>query len=110
MDVPKFPAAPQYKWSSYIPDRKPKFKVHANRGLAYNAVMYELYGFPRGGVIYELQDGEWQPVFQYEQDMNCVKCGRGPLQKGDALKADYHVPREQTTLLCRACYRENRKF
>lgn len=63
-------------WATWVPDRRPEFKVHSDLGKAKNAIGMELTGrnnkprphptienkkeFPiRGGVLYQLADGKW---------------------------------------------------
>lgn len=77
MEIPPFPQTPNtYLWASYVKDRRPQFKLHKNRGQAFNAVMLVLHRHPRGGVIYFLNaDNEWEVDFAYEQDLHCVQCG-----------------------------------
>ena len=76
MEIPKFPAQAEYKWASYVPSRSPKFKVHKRKSDATNAIMLGLYGYPRGGVTYQLNDkNDWDVLEAYEQDFTCIHCG-----------------------------------
>jgi hypothetical protein len=47
-------------FATYIEDRQPQFKVHTDRGKARSAVMYNIHRGARGGVIYQLVDGDWK--------------------------------------------------
>lgn len=61
-------------WATWIPDRRPEFKVHSDLGKAKNAIGMEVSGrnakirrardgkpeYPiRGGVLYQLAEGKW---------------------------------------------------
>lgn len=62
-------------WATWVPDRRPEFKVHSDLGKAKNAIGMEMGGrntvtrqhpgtgkseHPiRGGVLYQLTDGKW---------------------------------------------------
>jgi hypothetical protein len=50
------------RWATYIPDRRPQFKMHTSKGLAKSALsIYADWGRGslRVGVLYEHVEGEW---------------------------------------------------
>lgn len=60
-------------WATYIPSRKPKFKVHKTRGHAKSAFHYV-----STGILYESVDGEWVERHRsdgWEKSPNCSGCG-----------------------------------
>lgn len=66
------PQAPQ--WATYFPDRRPKFKVHSNRGHAINAFQGRYTG-----VLYEWHEGTWVDQLQIYRDgrpKTCPKCSK----------------------------------
>lgn len=60
-----------YDWATYVPSRRPKFKVHEHRGHAINAMKWHAYDYDRsnwrdhvlrpehGCKLYRRQDGKW---------------------------------------------------
>lgn len=60
--------APQLpKWATYIPGRRPEFKLHKQKGHATNAV-----GNHKCGIVYEYVDNEW--VERYRLDRKDIVC------------------------------------
>ena len=113
----KMPPSPEaYKYTSYIEDRSPKYKVHRNIGQAKNAVLYQVHGWPRGGVIFEFIDGEWKEIFSYEPDFSCVLCG-GDVRQRPGIAVGYSWPtiynkddkREDAVLAHYSCMKDEEK-
>lgn len=89
------------RYASYVEGRTPKWKMHTALGLAKNAVLMSIYGTPRGGAVYENVRGDWQLVFQYEQDWDCVICGENIVLGGrrDWRVANPRANREQCRIV-----------
>lgn len=66
--------AKRYNYASFVLNRRPRFKVHSTMGPAKNAI--QSHG-PGGGIILELNDGEWVPIHQWYAPKTCDKCGSG---------------------------------
>lgn len=65
--------AKRYNYASFVLNRRPRFKVHSTMGPAKNAI--QAHGFT-GGIILELNDGEWVPIHQWHAPETCDKCGK----------------------------------
>ena len=78
-------------WASEIEDRSPKFKVHNSEALAYAAVHYKLYSYPRGGDVYRLgSDNTWVLEHSCRPDLTCSICGLEIEHRGDTSVLDYN--------------------
>lgn len=89
MEVPAFPPNVLPQWATFVSGRKPRFKMHKDRGQAMNAIMYTVGSHPRGGVIYQFVDGDWKVFYTYEYDETCVECGvKGEIRKGNVRNID----------------------
>lgn len=67
---------PAIEWATYIPNRKPNFKTHKNRGQALNAFQY------RDNVIlykYDFDQSKWIEIYRIENwsqnASHCEMCG-----------------------------------
>lgn len=65
----------EYFWATYIPDRRPQFKMYAQRGHALSAFKYR-----DNGILYtwDKKKEEWTEVYRLENDTkpdNCENCG-----------------------------------
>lgn len=64
-----------YFWATYIPSRSNKFKLHANRGHALNAISWR-----NEGILYKwnLEKKEWEEIYRIEdglrQENKCSVC------------------------------------
>jgi len=64
----KAPGKPE--WATYIPDRKPQFKVYTNRGHALNSFQYR-----SNVILYRLGDnGKWIEAFRIEDWSPAIRC------------------------------------
>lgn len=66
-DAPNNPKA--YIWATFIPSRRPQFKVHETKGQATAAIKYQsiydddgMYRIPEDIILYQQQDAEWVEV------------------------------------------------
>lgn len=71
----------QFFWATYIPDRRPNFKMHANRGHALNAFQYR-----SNAILYKWDEKkeEWVEVYRVENwkdndHPDCEHCGKRTL-------------------------------
>ena len=83
------PSPKQPEWASYIEDRRPKFKMHANRGQALQAAAY----YPRSTQIFRWDSDEgkwievWNGVVRDQSYMGrrggdtCERCGKSTMRK-----------------------------
>lgn len=67
----------EFFWATYIPNRRPKFKLHSNRGHALNAVKYEIR---HDSILYKWSslEREWIECFRlenYTKPSTCDQCG-----------------------------------
>lgn len=74
MSEPFDPNANAGDWATYVPCRRPKFKVHAHRGHAINAIKCHAYDYDSNDYdahvlwpsneckLYRRQDGRWVEV------------------------------------------------
>lgn len=72
------PKAPE--WATFIPGRKPEFKVHKQRNHALSAFQYR-----SNFLLFHWEDGKWVEVFRAENWHDdpkkeiCDKCGKSTL-------------------------------
>ena len=65
-----------YFFATFIPDRRPQFKMYSNRGHALNAFQYK-----DEGILYEWDTtkNEWEEIYREEKDgfthETCDVCG-----------------------------------
>ncbi len=72
-DFPDTLPSEEIGWATFVPERKPQFKVHNTKGLAHSALgqrnYYESYA------LYELVGGIWHRRFEYVPGSDCNYCG-----------------------------------
>jgi hypothetical protein len=67
----------QFFWATYIPSRRPNFKLHSNRGHALNAFANHFWG----AILYKWENDEWVEIYREEKDdaktsRYCENCGK----------------------------------
>jgi hypothetical protein len=70
---PNIPAKrKEFFWATYIPDRRPEFKMHTKRAHALNAAQYR-----NNYILYQWVDNEWVERSRLENfyDQKCHYCG-----------------------------------
>lgn len=62
-----------YFWATYIPDRRPNFKMYSQRGHALNSFQYK-----SKGILYKWIEEEWKEIFRLDESFkksdNCQLC------------------------------------
>ena len=106
------------KYASYIPNRRPKFKVHKNKGHASNAISYTGWGLPREGILYENIGGQWLEYFRWELPKECARCNE-PITLNvahkdrpqlDPQRYQHNKKVYEAAIICGDCYRKYLKL
>ena len=99
------PSPKQPEWASYIEDRRPKFKMHANRGQALQAAAY----YPRSTQIFRWDSDEgkwievWNGVVRDQSYMGrrggdtCERCGNSTMHTSSYERAIFGGGHESVT-------------
>lgn len=107
------------RWATYCPRRSPKFKHHAQRGFALNAMKNNTYA---GAVLYEFVDGRWTELARFQpHDFRPRRCDVCAVETEDRSRArittrwSYDFVRSggevtdpvTAKFMCPLCYRAN---
>lgn len=102
-----------YEYATYIPGRRPEFKVHWLISHAKSAFQYR-----NDAILFRLEDGEWKELYRiedYSEPDNCDNCevslwaqypGSKPYRRGRRI----WKPRENKLIfVCYDCLRKIRR-
>lgn len=100
-----------YFWATYIPNRRPDFKLHLNRGHALNAFMYG-----REGILYQWDKANswWIEITRVEskgkpKPTHCERCGGSDEMSYPRWRwVDKHTDAPRMLQICRTCDRLQR--
>lgn len=111
----KFPEtipAEQSQWATLCTNRSPEFKVHNKKGLAHSAIAAKK---PHAEIaMYELKEGLWTKVWEYEFPTICSECGGSYeyINHGGYRRSDYKIPYgwegsiKDAPVICLSCYKK----
>lgn len=93
------------QFATFVPFRKPEFKVHRTEGLAHSAMAQRGYG--EAYAMYQLIQGFWVKVYEYQPPTDCGDCGN-PIGDTKWGFPDYCKPvlrkKWNSPPICRTCY------
>lgn len=102
-------------FATYIPSRRPEFKVHSNQGHAKNAINGVWPVFP--AALYQWQDDKWVEVDRVERATHCSRCEK-PFDTtyeryGQTIRELEVSPKYKSPRFCRPCvgiYKEEKQM
>src|SRR5690242_5050196 len=95
----------QFFWATFIPNRRPTFKVYSNRGHALNSFQYR-----DNAILYNWNGTQWEEVYRIENwkdSSNCERCG-DPIKYADRAWIDRHTDSPRLITCCFSCKRKLR--
>ena len=106
MTFPETIPATRAGWATLSYLRKPNFKVHATRGLAFSAYSNKR---PDSAIaIYQLVDTQWVLYLKYEPEPNCPRCGSAfDYRYNYRYLTDTGKKAWEEDIICRKCHDED---
>lgn len=110
-----FPPLHDHKYASYVPKRRQHLRLHGTKNGAKRSIYCEDWesGLPRGGIVYEFEDGEWKNIVEWWPDATCFHCNKIISSHKYRDNSDeygsylgYNVPIRERKFVHRKCKRE----